>query len=93
MTQSFMSNKFILGLGPGGKGGCALLPLIECTLVNGLRVGDGVMIETDLVVGEIGSSRVLLVLPGVSVLLMGLLMSWLMKVSAVILSAANEAKK
>ena len=66
-TQSFRSSKLVFRPRPGGEGEgeCASLPLKECTLFNGLGVGDGAMVEKDSAVGEIGSSRMLAGSPGV----------------------------
>jgi len=67
-TQSFKSNKldFRPRLGGDGEGECESLPLNECTLFNGLGLGDGAMVEKVLAVGEIGSSRMLVASPGTS---------------------------
>ena len=69
-TQSFRSSKLVFRPRPGGdgEGECASLPLNECTLFNGLGVGDGSMVEKLLAVGEIGSSRMLVASAGVCAL-------------------------
>ena len=66
-TQSFRSNKLVFRprLGGDGEGECTSLPLNECTLFNGLGLGDGAIVEKVLAVGEIGSSRMLVTSPGV----------------------------
>ena len=67
-TQSFRSNKLVFHprLGGEGEGECASLPLNECTLFNGLGLGDGAMVEKDLAVGGMGSSRIMVASAGVS---------------------------
>ena len=60
-TQSFRSSKLVFHprLGGEGEGECASLPLKECTLFNGLGLGDGEMVDKVSAVGEIGSSRMI----------------------------------
>ena len=60
-TQSFRSSRLVFHprLGGEGEGECASLPLRECTLFNGLGLGDGEMVERLSAVGEIGSSRMI----------------------------------
>jgi len=67
-TQSFRSNKLVFHprLGGEGEGECASLPLKDCTLFNGLGLGEGEMVERDSAVGEIGSSRMIVASAGAS---------------------------
>ena len=60
-TQSFRSSKLVFHprLGGDGEGECASLPLKECTLFNGLGLGDGEMVDKVSAAGEIGSSRMI----------------------------------
>lgn len=67
-TQSFKSSKldFRARLGGDGGGECRSLPFKERTLFSGLGFGDGAMVEKELAVGEIGSSKMPAASPGPS---------------------------
>jgi len=65
-TQSLRSSKLVFHPRPGGEGEgeCGSLPLKECTLFNGLGLGDGEMVDRVSAAGGIGSSRMIVALGG-----------------------------